>query len=508
MKPKNIILYGPPGTGKTYHVINKCLEILDPTLPSDLLENPSRRAEAVRLFHKYVENNQVKFCTFHQSYSYEEFVEGIRFVEEGQGFEIRDGIFKEICAAAQTTISDRKTVYDFNPDDINFFKMSLGNVKENNDDIYHYCIENNVIALGWGGDVDYTNCPNKQAIQDAYRAKYPQGESFGIEAVERFKHWMKQGDIVIISYGNTQVRAIGKIVGDYTFNPDTSIDYNHFRAVEWLYKDVKIPVQKILREKVFSQQTIYMFYKKDINMDALKELLSSSDHTRQNNPQYVLVIDEINRGNISKIFGELITLIEPDKRIGSMNETWVTLPYSGERFGIPNNVHILGTMNTADRSIALLDTALRRRFDFIEMMPDYDLLPEDVEGINVRKMLQVMNDRIEYLYDRDHVIGHAYFLAENPTVTFYLQVMLKKVIPLLQEYFYENWEYIELVLGGAGKVGDPSYFLHKSVMQSDKLFSGNARIPEQQKTRYLVNPNPSPDALRNIYKHVGKEIEE
>ena len=222
-------------------------------------------------------------------------------------------------------------------------------------------------------------------------------------------------------------------------------------------------------------------------------------------PKYAIFIDEINRGNISKIFGELITLIEPSKRLGADDEIMVELPYSKEKFGVPSNLYIIGTMNTADRSIALMDTALRRRFDFVEMMPEYDTLNKTIiEGINVGEMLKTINERIEYLYDRDHAIGHAYFINVSDLKTL-TNVFKNKILPLLQEYFYDDWEKIRLVLGDSQKDENLQLVKIKRNMAVEKLFRGKIDYIDD-KILYEINSEAfnNPQSYIEIYKNATK----
>lgn len=223
----------------------------------------------------------------------------------------------------------------------------------------------------------------------------------------------------------------------------------------------------------------------------------------ENTPKYAIFIDEINRGNISKIFGELITLIEPSKRLGADDEIMVELPYSKEKFGVPSNLYIIGTMNTADRSIALMDTALRRRFEFVEMMPEYDTLNETIiEGINVGEMLKTINERIEYLYDRDHTIGHAYFINVSDLKTL-ANVFKNKILPLLQEYFYDDWEKIRLVLGDNQKNEDCQFITREERKASD-LF-GKSIDDIEDKMLYKINKTAfdNPQSYIKIYNQVN-----
>ena len=231
------------------------------------------------------------------------------------------------------------------------------------------------------------------------------------------------------------------------------------------------------------------------------------------NNEYVFIIDEINRGNISKIFGELITLIETTKRTGKKECISTKLPYSKEEFTVPDNVYIIGTMNTADRSIALMDTALRRRFKFEEMLPDYHLL-EDIfvedkgTKVNIGAMLKVINERIEYLYDREHTIGHAVFLEkmENDKINIDINklenIFKKNIIPLLQEYFYEDYEKIRIVLGDNAKDEDEQFIFAESIKPKD-VFEGDIGDIDIPEKKYIIKY----ENFRNImaYKNISQK---
>ncbi|WP_431167234.1 McrB family protein [Tenacibaculum halocynthiae] len=371
----NQILYGPPGTGKTY--ATKELAV-DKIFGVDKNRN---REEVIKLYKKLVDNQQVVFTTFHQSMSYEDFVEGIKPKTQGNDviYDVEDGIFKLLSDTAKdnweayhNNISDKKVAFD------DVFNQLKEDWEENNEIQFPMKREGNDFTI-----IGFTN----RSIQFK-KASGGTGHTLSIDT-------LKKG-----FYNEKSIRSTG--VGIY-------------------YPSI---------------------------IDRLKTYKASKEESTELK-SHVLIIDEINRGNLSAIFGELITLLEPDKRLGQKEEITVTLPYSKSesKFGIPSNLHIIGTMNTADRSVEALDTALRRRFEFKEMMPDPSLLKHiKFDDFNLETVLTMINNRIELLLDRDHTIGHSYFF-DTTTKEQLETVFNNKVIPLLQEYFYNDYEKIGLVLG-------------------------------------------------------------
>lgn len=462
----NLILYGPPGTGKTYCTAAEAVRLCDGLDPHDpLLSDLARRSELRSRYDHLVDAGQVRLVTFHQNYSYEEFVEGLRPVTDaggeddeatsGSGFRLepKRGIFREICAVAENARKNTGRRGGFDLAGRKLFKMSLGRSGQE-DHIFDGAIEGGYAVLGWGGDVDWSDprYVDFKAILGRWREDHPDatGNDPNVVQLWSFRSAMKEGDLVVVSAGNSHFRAIGEVVGPYRYDPGDTRSYNHRRAIRWLHvPDEPLPVEMIYGKK-FMMQSCYQMKDVLTKRDALSRLLPGDDGGATGQPdQFVLIIDEINRANVSKVFGELITLIEPDKRLGSGPEQLVLqLPYSGEGFGVPANLHIVGTMNTADRSIALLDTALRRRFVFRELAPDPALLPETIDGVPLRRVLETINDRIEYLIDREHRIGHAFFLGQGGRDRDAIHATMRdKVIPLLQEYFFEDWARVAAVLG-------------------------------------------------------------
>ncbi|HAA1595039.1 TPA_asm: endonuclease [Campylobacter jejuni] len=450
--PLNQILYGSPGTGKTYHTIDKALEIIS---KEEKIQIPSEddRINRKKIFDEYVKNGQIVFTTFHQSYGYEEFAEGIKPIidndENSQEvkYDVKDGIFKELCDKS-----------------LKNYILSMQNENEIDLDklIFEFANYINQDFLNKGNEFPLENKVSIKKIllnfKDEYRSfslggsiKSPQ--SLTIDIIKRD----------YLNFKNKKILSFKDIKPKY----DSQSDYHGNAIYYFMFYNKLKEFENIQNEK----------------FKIKKEILKS----------YIIIIDEINRGNVSKIFGELITLIEPSKRIGEKEELKVTLPYSGKEFGVPKNVYIIGTMNTADRSITSLDTALRRRFEFIEMMPDVSKLSIDCEGINLQELLKAINTRIEYLLDREKTIGHAFFISVENLESL-KKVFKNRIIPLLQEYFYNDYALIDAVLNKNG-------MLEISVENKDYLKNMTEFI-ESDKIVYKFSDsnNWNKDTFIKIYK--------
>lgn len=513
---KNIILYGPPGTGKTYNSVIYAVALCDKKDKTSIEESVEKLKsipydEVLDRYRRLKNDGRIAFTTFHQSYGYEEFIEGIKpnldDNDNTLSYTIEDGIFKKFCQNAQKLKVDKNSI--LTKDNPKIWGLYLGGV--GNTELKKECFNNDVIRLGW----------YKVKDENLDQADIT---SQGKKMITDFQSSMEIGDIVLIARDTKNIDAICVIEGEYEYD-DSNKEYPRARKVRWIAKgDILINVSDILPSMKKQLPRCTLFSLNYVNLEKVFSIASDQmdfdlsvgyDNT---NP-YVFIIDEINRGNISKIFGELITLIEDTKRNGASEAMEATLPYSGESFSVPQNVYILGTMNTADRSIALMDTALRRRFGFIEMLPDPEVLDrlgigivsfDDKEELNLSEMLRVMNKRIEYLYDREHTIGHAFFikLATEYSLKTLAEIFKKKIIPLLQEYFYDDYEKIQLVLGDNQKEDDPDdkyKFIKSKDIKINDIFNGNPDIDTSDRD---VNYEIQESAFYEIqsYKKIGKGL--
>ncbi|MES1949822.1 ATPase [Salinisphaera sp. S4-8] len=460
----NLILYGPPGTGKTYRTAWEAVRLCRGEQVAAELEGEEKREDLMAEYRQLASEGRIEFVTFHQSLSYEEFVEGLRpstsddasdgpeeaVITTGFHLNAHDGVFKRVSERARLDQPaggpsgrlDRSA---------RVFKVALGRRQVEQERV-RFGLDHGLIHVGWGGDIDWSDerFDDFDEIVSEWRARKNSdatGHDGNIVITLSLRADMQVGDYVVISDGRDRIQALGKVTGDYFYDPDAAF-HPHRRHVEWLWRDDKGIDRSRFYPNGFRRHAVYKLKQSLVDWDAL-EAIVQGDETLRVSPSaqgHVLIIDEINRANISKVFGELITLLEPDKRLGMPNEIRLVLPYSKKHFGVPPNLHIIGTMNTADRSIALLDTALRRRFTFRELMPNPSVLAANVGGIDLQRLLSKINERIEYLFDREHQIGHAYFTgcATRGDVE---EVMRHKVIPLLAEYFYEDWSRVAVVLG-------------------------------------------------------------
>ena len=349
---KNTILYGPPGTGKTYNTVMYAVAIIENKKLEEIKKE--NYTEVIDRYNKYKEDGLIEFTTFHQSYGYEEFIEGIKPVihsdEEDETdiqYEVVPGLFKKFCDIAGKPIL-RKEKCDIGINESpTIWKISLGGSGENS--TRTECMKNEHIRIGYD---EYG-----REITNLFKG------AAGRHILNYFINDMSIGDIVMSCYDCNTVDAIGVVTGEYEWH-DEYPEYKRLRKVNWIVKGIKENIIKINNGSRLSNPTVYKL-RMDLSdvMEIIEKYSKNTIEVEEKKKNHVFIIDEINRGNISKIFGELITLIEPTKRIGQTEGQKVRLPYSQKLFGVPNNVYLIGTMNTADRSIATIDTALRRRFN-------------------------------------------------------------------------------------------------------------------------------------------------
>ncbi|WP_288841845.1 McrB family protein [uncultured Deefgea sp.] len=446
--PLNRILYGPPGTGKTYRSVAEAVALIEGVNTNSLIAPDAYKNTKVRFDH-YRDIGQIEFVTFHPSYAYQDFVEGIRpsTNESGQlEYSVEPGVLKRIALAAQSNWLASKKTPDSSLTDDERFERSFTKVIEDIEESEHGFVQTK----------------------------------------------LKKGSLA-------QVRAASKGHGLVLSLPDYPTVYNtpKFQLKKlWANRAaIEVPSDIKLYNASFFWAVLKLLESADINLGQ-PESVEVVELQR-----YVLVIDEINRGNIAKIFGELITLIEDDKRLGADNELTVRLPYTPDEppFGLPPNLLLLGTMNTADRSIALLDTALRRRFHFEELMPNPDVLTVDlINGVSVKQLLSVMNRRIAYLFDRDHTIGHAYFSGVKTFAELEAR-FLHKIIPLLQEYFFDDWSKIQLIFRDGASKSASLHIIRKQEDEAAELFGVDSELGYGRIT-YQVVDRLTPEMLKAIYE--------
>jgi len=421
--PLNQILFGAPGTGKTYHTKKMAVEIING-------KKARTREEINKEYEELIEAGQIVFTTFHQSLSYEDFIEGIKpeTIDGNVTYEVKDGIFKQLCSQAieQKPKNSDIEIYDFDK--------------------------------GWN---DLIAEVEQNLLSDSMLLLPILTQDKGVYVTE------------ITDNGNLKIKPKNS-----RLDIDYIVSYNRTKKLQEAFPDLSVVknIDKEFRSVIGgSNSTAYWAVLNFINNKIKENNRIIPDYEELKN--HVLIIDEINRGNVSAIFGELITLLEEDKRKGNPEHTEVILPYSGKKFSVPNNVYIIGTMNTADRSVEALDTALRRRFSFVEMQPKPGILSDKkyvkYKDVDLSKLLETINQRIEVLIDKDHQIGHSYFIGiqdlEDLKRTF-----KDKIIPLLEEYFYGDFGKIGLVLGGEfiesveNKTAFPKNFTYEKNFLEDK----------------------------------------
>lgn len=485
----NTILFGPPGTGKTYSTKRKSVKICNGKIDEQTINDD---------YEKLLSENRINFVTFHQSFGYEEFVEGIKPIisddeDSAIRYEIKDGVLKAAAinasyeyVKAKNTIKSKKsksTTLDDNFE--NRWDQMLSEMREKLDS---NDLNVRKFKTRKGADMYL------ERISDNGNLKFKVTDiSYTVSFGRTKKLWNAFDDVTKIKNIDKEIRAV--IGGANSTSYYITLEY--------------------LQKMKFDSKNSITVSDENLSIEEKKKFvnaLTNSDYTNTNVKNHVLIIDEINRGNVAQIFGELITLVEKSKRAGSKDAVKIQLSYSGESFILPPNLFIIGTMNTSDRSVESLDAALRRRFSFEELAPNSDSLSgitvvdennEELE-IDLSEMLDIINKRLEFLLDHDHTIGHAYFSPEVHqdeentdfiTLKDLKQIFVNSIIPQLKEYFYNDWEKIQMVLS-------PKFIEERKDVSLSKLFFyGNTDIIDDEKRLFEVSDSTSwnEETFQSIY---------
>jgi len=508
--PLTQILSGPTGTGKTYTAMVRAVEICDGTAPGN-------HDQLMKRYNELQTAGRIRLITFHPSFGYRDFIEGHQkeTVRDSEDLDpvivdsIKPGVFKAMAHRASVNVHPEEPSIDLA--DTTIWKVTPETEADEGTDVpYDDLIEGQFICCPAGGELDFSagnSRANISALLLEASGESPDEEA--VSAMDQLVNQMAEGDLVILVDSTAACRAIGRVTGGY--RPSKSCGgrtYTQTRSVEWLaIHRTPQPWARISR-KAFLPRGLYRL---DGSLLRLEELGALLEQRVPDSPNYVLIIDEIGRGNIAQIFGELVTLIEPDKRTGAANALNAVLPISGESFSVPDNLYLIGTLNSADPVEATNADVLHRRFEFEELSPDASLIrgddqlgtiPDD-EGdrIDLRLLMVTINRRIEFLAGREHRLGQGYFMHIR-SYDDLLQAIRSRILPHLRALFVNDWRKVQLIFRDVlsdGQPNIPQVIGHEDLNATTVLGFELDEFHEQ--TRFWVTPDRdlTPEAFRKIY---------
>jgi hypothetical protein len=504
------VLSGATGTGKTYTAMVRAVEICDGTASSN-------HDQLMHRFNELQADGRIQLVTFHPSFSYQDFIERrlrepAQEESEDEGAitdRIKPGVFKSMAEMARTDVPAEEPSIDLTSTTV-WKTTPFPEDAEDDSVIYQDLIERQIISSPTGGRIDFSGCNTRAAILTRLAegtGEAPEDDT--VSTVDQLVNQMKTGDLVILADNEARCRAVGRITGNYR-SVDSAGQRPHFqtRSVQWLY----IPDEPLLWDRIarkaFLSRSLYRMDGSLLRVDEFGELIEPS---RSNSPNYVLIIDEIGRGDVAQVFGELVTLIEPDKRSDGKNALSVALPLSGESFSVPGNLYIIGTLNSAEPINPTNADILHRRFRFDELSPDASLIRgddqlgtiEDGEGgrIDLRSLMLTINRRIEYLAGSEHRLGQGFFMSIR-TYDDLLHAIRSRVLPHLKSVFEDDWRQIQLIfkdLLSDGKPNEPQVIGHEDLRSETVL--GLSLNEADLRTRFWVTTDRelTPDAFRKVY---------